>query len=113
MYDKTNAKNSKESGWDRVSTELRDLGRRRVSTAHIPTLLDASPVALIQPAASPPPFVRSPHSIVLRPLPLCAHLSAIATNMATTQDLLKEAEASTDPKRAEALYKEILGMPPA
>ncbi|KAH9848842.1 PCI-domain-containing protein [Lenzites betulinus] len=31
--------------------------------------------------------------------------------MTTTQDLLKEAEASTDPKRAEALYKEILASP--
>lgn len=29
--------------------------------------------------------------------------------MSTTQELLKEAGASSDPKRAEVLYKEILG----
>ncbi len=77
--------------------------KRRVSTAKVPTVLDASP------------RVRSP--------PLSCDLLSVASDdllaflittldwkeMPTKDELLTQAKAASDPREAEKLYREILG----
>lgn len=64
-------------------------------------------VALI----SCPPSVRHPHCI-LPPRPFPSH---ILHNMPTKEELLKEAEPliASNPQRAEALFKEVIGSSPS
>ena len=78
--------------------------KRRVSTARVPTLLDASP--RVRPL--PPPEPLSSPYLLSSSLSACT-TSFTALAMPTKEELLTQAQSSSDPKRAEALYREILG----
>ena len=93
---------------ERVKWKVRRGGayRRRVSTAKVPTLLDASPRVRPLPL---PPLESSCSPCPLRTLlPTRLHLFDYCI-MSTKEELLTQAHSASDPKRAEALYREILG----
>ena len=89
-----------------TETRMQGAYKRRVSTAHVPTLLDASPRVLALDFAC----FSSPLAVSISPSRLsCSSGLELHSTMPTKEELLTLAQSASEPRKKEALYREILG----